>query len=118
MRSRGWDDEEQDDCIDQLDVGANLKIVGQTGPFDLNRKEALALMVCAGLISRLDPRTAAKALRILNRWTSRDTLRNHEFLMQTCYIFGHYGKTIQETLKMLQKLSKFNTIRRKHSCTK
>ena len=120
--SREWDNEEHKKSMEYIDLDASLRIICRTGPFDLNSKEALALMVCAGLISCSDPGTAARTLQAFTRWTSRrpDPLRNHEFLTQTMFtevlrwsldqklhFRSDYGDTIAETLQSLQKASKF-----------
>jgi hypothetical protein len=122
FESREWDDEEHENCMKDLDLDAMLLIICRTGPFDLNSKEALALMVCAALFSCSNPHIAAKTLRILNRWTKRrhDTLGIEELLAQTMFeelirwsfdrklhFRSDYGETIAETLNALQKRSKF-----------
>ena len=121
--SREWDEEQQEMCMDQIDIDAILMLICRTGPFDLNSNEAVALMNCAGLISRSDPPTAAKILAVLDRWTNRrrhDPLRIDEFLTRTMFeevlrwsldgklhFRSDYGETIPETLRALQKRSKF-----------
>jgi hypothetical protein len=60
FESREWDDEEHENCMKDLDLDAMLLIICRTGPFDLNSKEALALMVCAALFSCSKPYAAAE----------------------------------------------------------
>ena len=67
FESREWDEEEHENCMKDLDLDAMLLIICRTGPFDLNSKEALALMVCAALISCSNSYFTAKTLRVLNR---------------------------------------------------
>jgi hypothetical protein len=49
FESHEWDDEEHDRFLDLLDLDAVSLIICRAGPFDLNSKEELALMVCEAL---------------------------------------------------------------------
>jgi hypothetical protein len=132
FESREWDEEEHENCMKDLDLDAMLLIICRTGPFDLNSKEALALMVCAALFSCSNPHIAAKTLRILNRWTKRrhDTLGIEELLAQTMFeelirwsfdrklhFRSDYGETIAETSNARRNGVGFSA-QRKSSCKK
>ena len=123
---REWEQEEHTQCLEELSRGeVNLDeiemMIRLTGPFDWSSKEALVLMVCAGLISRINTLFAAQVLEDLELWNRRRDDSNSMHLLLTRSIFrevlrlsltgklhfrADYGRNIESTFSALQQRSK------------